>query len=468
MSLGTPSTKVLKVLLDSGSDGTLLFNEHAQNLKQETGRGTMWNTAAGSFKTQAISKILFKLPELSESKVIETKVHLTTQPSSYDMIIGNDLLKELGIDLKYSDMTITWNDVIIPMRPRDAAKPEYFAIEDSDAVREATNRIKHILDAKYEPANLEEVVASCTHLKNSEQHQLQQLLQSHDDLFDGSLGHWKKEKYHINLKHNVVPYHARAYPIPKIYEQTLQMEVDRLCQLGVLKKVNRSEWAAPTFIIPKKDGTVRFISDFRELNKRVQRTPFPVPKIQDLLLKLEGFTYGTSLDLNMGYYHIELDNTSKKLCTIVLPWGKYEYQRLPMGLCTSVDLFQEKMSSLMTGLDFVRTYLDDILVITKGTFSDHLIKLSFVLQRLRAAGLKVNAKKCTWAKPEIEYLGYLISHKGMSPMPKKIEAIHKIHLPKTKKELRSFIGMVNYYRDMWPKRAEILAPLVQLTSKTTP
>ena len=125
------------------------------------------------------------------------------------------------------------------------------------------------------------------------------------------------------------------------------MEVERLIKEGVLRKINRSEWAAPTFIIPKKDGTVRFISDFRELNKRIKRKPFPIPKIQEMLLKLEGFQYGTSLDLNMGYYHIELTPNSKRLCTIVLPWGKYEYQRLPMGLCNSPDKFQEKMSSLM-------------------------------------------------------------------------------------------------------------------------
>ena len=87
---------------------------------------------------------------------------------------------------------------------------------------------------------------------------------------------------------------------------------------------------------------MRFISDFRELNKRIKRKPFPIPKIQDLLLKLEGFKYTTSLDLNMGYYHIELCPESKKLCTIVLPWGKFEYQKLPMGLCNSPDIFQEK------------------------------------------------------------------------------------------------------------------------------
>jgi hypothetical protein len=84
---------------------------------------------------------------------------------------------------------------------------------------------------------------------------------------------------------------------------------------------------------------VRFISDFRELNKRIRRKPYPIPRISDLLLKLEGFTYATSLDLYMGYYHIELSPRSRELCTIVLPWGKYEYQRLPMGLCNSPYIF---------------------------------------------------------------------------------------------------------------------------------
>ena len=94
----------------------------------------------------------------------------------------------------------------------------------------------------------------------------------------------------------------------------------------------------------------------------------------------------------MGYSHIELSPNAKKLCTIVLPWGKYEYQRLPMGLCNSPDIFQEKMSNLMSGLEFVRANIDDLLILTKSNFKDHLQKLLIVLHRLKNAGLKVNAK----------------------------------------------------------------------------
>jgi hypothetical protein len=111
----------------------------------------------------------------------------------------------------------------------------------------------------------------------------------HEELFDGSLGKWNMQDYKIELQPDAKPYHAKAFPIPQTYTATLKMEVERLCKVGVLKQVNQSEWAAPTFIIPKKDGSVRFISDFRELNKRIKRKPYPIPKIQDMLLKLEGF-----------------------------------------------------------------------------------------------------------------------------------------------------------------------------------
>ena len=191
-------------------------------------------------------------------------------------------------------MTMQWDTAIVPMKPIDATIENLYSVEDSEAVKDATERIKKILDAKYEPANIDDVVAGCTHLDETERKKLKTLLNKYKELFDGSLGHWKGQNYDIELREEAKPYHARPYPIPKAYEQTLKMEVERLCKVGVLKKVNHSEWAAPTFIIPKKDGSVRFISDFRELNKRIKRKPYPIPKIQDLLLKLEGFKYATS------------------------------------------------------------------------------------------------------------------------------------------------------------------------------
>ena len=123
------------------------------------------------------------------------------------------------------------------------------------------------------------------------------------------------------------------------------------------------------------------------------------------------------------------------------------------------------MNELMEGLEFVRAYLDDLLIVTKGSFQDHLDKLEQVLTRLAEAGLKVNVSKSHFCQHELEYLGYLINREGVRPTMKKVEAIRNIAPPKTRKQLRGFIGMVNYYRDMWPKRSHLLAPLTSLTSK---
>ncbi len=131
--------------------------------------------------------------------------------------------------------------------------------------------------------------------------------------------------------------------------------------------------------------------------------------------ELEGFKWATSLDLNMGYYTIRLDPDSQKICTIILPWEKYSYQRLPMGIAGAPDTFQEKMSDLMAKLEFLRTYLDGVLCISMESFDDHMAKLEKVLKRLLDGGLRCNAPKCTFCATELKYLGYLLTRDGMKP-----------------------------------------------------
>ena len=165
--------------------------------------------------------------------------------------------------------------------------------------------------------------------------------------------------------------------------------------------------------------TVCTITDFRELNKRIVRRPYPIPKISTTLQELEGFTYATALDLNMGNYTIRLDPQGVEMFTIIFPWGKYSYLRLPMGYAGSADIFQAEMMDLMEALEYLRAYIDNLLVITRGTPEDHLEKLGEVLRRLREAGLKVNAAKSFFCTHEIEYLGYILTRGGTTPQQKK-------------------------------------------------
>jgi hypothetical protein len=155
-----------------------------------------------------------------------------------------------------------------------------------------------------------------------------------------------------------------------------------------------------SFIVPKNNNTLRFHSNFWEVNKRLVRKPFPIPKISAVLQELEGFSFATALDLNMGYYTIRLDPDASKKFTIIFPWGKYSYKQLPMGVAGSPDIFQGKMSELMESLEYVQAYLDDLFCIFRSSVEDHLEKLEEALRRLPDVGFKVNAEKLTFCALE--------------------------------------------------------------------
>ncbi len=131
-------------------------------------------------------------------------------------------------------------------------------------------------------------------------------------------------------------------------------------------------------------------------------------------------------------------------------------------------MFQAIMQDLLGDLNFVRTYIGDILITSHGDSQDHLAKMDIVLKRHAQAGFRCNANKCMFAQQELDYLGFRLTREGIQPQPKKVEAIMRLQAPKSKKQLRHFLGMVNYYRDMWQKRSHILAPLTALTSKNVP
>jgi hypothetical protein len=122
---------------------------------------------------------------------------------------------------------------------------------------------------------------------------LLQLLTKYESLFDGTLGDWKTKPVSFQLKEGVSPYHGQAFPVPKVHKETIIKEVERLYKLGVLERQSASEWALPSFIIPKKDKTVCFLNDFQEVNKRLVRKPFPIPKISTVLQEIEGFSHAT-------------------------------------------------------------------------------------------------------------------------------------------------------------------------------
>jgi len=319
--------------------------------------------------------------------------------------------------------------------------------------------------AVYKAADIDEIVSNQEHLVANQKELLRSTLRKHISALQGLRGKWRGDKVHLELLPGAKPYHGKAYKIPQAYKNLVKQEIDRLVSIGLLEPVEAAEWSAPSFCIPKSNGSIRFITDFRGLNRWLKRKPYPIPVISDLMQSLSNFKYATTIDLNMGYYSMELDEFSKQLCVIVLPWGLYRYTALPMGIKPASDIFQQAMGTLFKDRPNIGVYLDDIIIFGFTSFEQHMKDVDEALTRLSHQGLQINSSKCVWAQSQVDYLGFLVTQDGIQPQPKKITAITSLKPPRSQKEVRAFIGLVNFYKTFWPKRAELMAPLSKLCGK---
>jgi hypothetical protein len=166
----------------------------------------------------------------------------------------------------------------------------------------------------------------------------------------------------------------------------------------------------------------------------------------------------------MGYYIIRLDPTASEMCTTIFPWGKYSYKKLPMGFGGSANMFQAQIMDLMASLKFLRAYMDNLFIIMRGILEEHLQRMETVTS-LHDTGVKVNAAKSLFCAYEIEYLSYVLTREKIKPQPKNVQAILALNPPNIVKELRHFLGMVQYYQGMWVRCSEMLAPLTDLVGE---
>ena len=229
--------------------------------------------------------------------------------------------------------------------------------------------------------------------------------------------------------------------------------------------VESSEWAAPVVPVVKSDGSVRICGDFRlTVNKVATTNVYPLPRIEDLFASLKGGQEFTKLDVAHAYLQILLAEASQKYVTINTHRGLFKYTRLPFGVSAAPAIFQRTMESILQGIPGVAVYIDDILV-TGRSREDHLSTLDTVLGRLEAAGLCLKRNKCIFLAPSVEYLGHVISAKGLQPSEEKLRAIREAPNPTNASQLRSFLGMIAYYTKFIPNLASMLSPLYLLLQK---
>ena len=189
-----------------------------------------------------------------------------------------------------------------------------------------------------------------------------------------------------------------------------------------------------------------------------------MPKIDEIYARLKGSNIYSTFDMRSGYYHVVLSEKSRPKSAFVSSFGKWEFKRCPFGLAQAPAYFQILVNEVLSGLTFAFGYLDDILVFSQD-METHLEHLRSLFIKLREAYLKLKEIKCNFLKKHIQYLGYIVSGKGIAPLPEKLESIQKILPPKTPKEVKQFLGLIGYYHKFVPRFSDLARPLNASTRK---
>ena len=243
------------------------------------------------------------------------------------------------------------------------------------------------------------------------------------------------------------PFGERYRKIPGPLYQEVRNHINDLLANGWIKH-SYSPYSSPMVCVRKKCGGLRLCIDFRKLNAKTIPDMQPIPRVQDILDRLHGQTWFTTLDMSQAYHQGVMSEEARKFTAFTTPWSLMEWVRVPFGLKNCPAGFQRFINSCLAQLsdDICVAYLDDILVFSR-TFEEHRDNLQKVLRCLREKGVKLNLKKCNFFKKEIRYLGRLVSKEGYRPGPEDVKALDKCKVPPTNVgKLRSLLGFLGYYR----------------------
>lgn len=330
-----------------------------------------------------------------------------------------------------------------------------------------------LIDSKLDHQDFKELILDkLAHLDTGDRNLVFPTIWKYRDVFyDGitELGCRSKITHKINTG-NAKAIRKYPYRVPYALQPVMQGEISKLLERGVIQP-SASPWSAPCLLVTKRTDDpdkpkYRLVTDFRSLNSLVPLDPFPLPNISETLDKLGQNRYFSLIDLASGFHQVPIAPEDQEKTGFSTVDGHYEYKTTPFGLNNSPATFQRLMNLELAGLIGIdcMVYIDDILIFS-STIQQHCERLSRVFDRLRAVRLFAQPEKCFFLQKEVRYLGYIISEEGYRADPDKVKSVENFPRPTNVREIRSFLGLCNYYRKMIDKFSEIALPMTVLTRK---
>ncbi|XP_051173560.1 uncharacterized protein LOC127289595 [Leptopilina boulardi] len=363
-----------------------------------------------------------------------------------------------------------------PILPPNTAKIEsmYDAYEDL-----WIDSIKKLTDEKmYQFSNNERIkeLLSKTrldHIKEGKEDLLRIITEFHDifPLGNDPLPLTKLTEHTIRTTDDQ-PVNTKQYRYPPMLQEEVYQQIKEMLKKNILRE-SMSPFNSPLWIVPKKKDASgklkwRIVIDYRKLNEKTILDKYPLPCIDEIIQQLGNSKFFSCFDLASGFHQIGMNPKDKEKTAFSTNEGHYEYNRMPFGLKNAPPTFQRMINNGLKGLigNGCFAYIDDIIVYGR-TLEEHNKNLKNLFIRLRQVGLKLQPDKCEYLRPELEYLGHVITKEGIKPNPDRIDKVKNYPRPKTQKQIKQFLGLIGYYRKFIKNFSKIANPLTKLLRKET-
>lgn len=442
--LGNVDNQVCKFLLDTGADVTILSSRFVQPGKERVSIGGIHLKYPTGEYVPAKCRV---------EVVISLGRHTRRLPVyvadiSSDCILGSDFLSAIGLTDKINEIV-----------SEDLSSKTKHEVREISSILGPSTVLSGILEGVLEKNSQE--------LNGTQKEKFAKFLLEFQDVFADEIiaGCYNGVQHQVKLKEGAQPIKQNVRKVPMHLEQEVDKMIEEMKEKGVIEE-SHSPWVSPVLLVKKKDQSFRFCIDYRKLNDVTVKDFYPLPKIDDLLDQLAGNSWFSTLDLKSGYWQVKMDPADREKTAFSIGKGLWQFIVLSFGLCNAPATFQRMMERELEGLlnKICQVYIDDVITFGK-TFDEVLDRLYQIFSRFRKAGLKVNPKKCVFFQHKVKYLGHVVSEFGKETDPEKLEAVAGWPLPKTRKQLKSFLGFCSYYRKFIKGFSSIAKPLYTLSEE---